>query len=83
MPKRSPHPNATTLFVNWLMTKEGMAVFSKGYGHPSSRLDAPGEEVNPALRPPKELKIYPSSEEYIMVKDEMTKEAKKIIDEFK
>ncbi|MBI4330104.1 MAG: extracellular solute-binding protein [Chloroflexi bacterium] len=34
-----PHPNAARVFINWLLTKEGQTVFSKGYLRPSARLD--------------------------------------------
>ncbi len=34
-----PHPNAAKVFINWLLTKEGQTVFSKGYLRPSARLD--------------------------------------------
>lgn len=38
---RAPHPNATKLFINWLLSKEGGIVFSKAYGSQSARLDVP------------------------------------------
>ncbi|MBI2935038.1 MAG: extracellular solute-binding protein [Chloroflexi bacterium] len=41
IPVRMAHPNAAAVFVNWLLTKEGMTVFSRGFGQPSSRLDVP------------------------------------------
>ncbi|MBI4331890.1 MAG: extracellular solute-binding protein [Chloroflexi bacterium] len=38
-----PHPNAAKLFVNWLLTKEGSSLFSKGNSQPSARLDVSTE----------------------------------------
>jgi len=37
--KDAPHPNATRLFVNWLMGKEGQEIFSRGMGAATRRLD--------------------------------------------
>jgi ABC-type Fe3+ transport system substrate-binding protein len=37
--KNPPHPNATKVFVNWLLTKEGQEVFSKALGQGTRRLD--------------------------------------------
>ncbi len=38
---RAPHPNAAKLFINWALTKEGQAVFSKETGDNSLRTDVP------------------------------------------
>lgn len=37
--KNPPHPNATKLFVNWLLSKEGQEIFSKSLGQATRRLD--------------------------------------------
>ncbi|MFQ5853805.1 MAG: ABC transporter substrate-binding protein [Candidatus Binatia bacterium] len=37
--KDPPHPNATKVFVNWLLGKEGQEIFSKAMGHATRRLD--------------------------------------------
>jgi iron(III) transport system substrate-binding protein len=37
--KNSPHPNATTVFVNWILSKEGQEVYGKAMGQASRRLD--------------------------------------------
>ena len=37
--KNPPHPNATRLFVNWLLSKEGQEVFTRAMGEPTRRLD--------------------------------------------
>lgn len=37
--KNPPHPNATKVFVNWLLSKEGQEVFFKGIGQATRRLD--------------------------------------------
>ncbi len=37
--KNPPHPSATKLFVNWLLSKEGQELFSKTIGQATRRLD--------------------------------------------
>jgi len=37
--KNHPHPNATRVFVNWLLGRDGQEVFSRGMGVGSRRLD--------------------------------------------
>lgn len=45
------HPNASKLFVNWLLTKEGQTIFSQAYGVPSARLDVPTDTFDPISVP--------------------------------
>lgn len=44
-----PHPDAATIFVNWLSSREGQLVFSKAKGAQSRRLDVPVDHLNPAV----------------------------------
>jgi ABC-type Fe3+ transport system substrate-binding protein len=37
--KNPPHPNATKVFVNWLLSKEGQEIFSRAIGQGTRRLD--------------------------------------------
>lgn len=37
----APHPNAAQVFVNWTLSQNGQAAFSKDTGHNSRRLDVP------------------------------------------
>jgi iron(III) transport system substrate-binding protein len=37
--KNAPHPNASKVFVNWLLSQEGQAVFTKAMGQPTRRFD--------------------------------------------
>lgn len=76
-----PHPNATTLFVNWLLTREGQTVFIKGFGNPSARADVSGEGLDPLLFAQSGEKIYPESEEVIAIwRSKMMQVSKGIID---
>jgi iron(III) transport system substrate-binding protein len=37
--KNVPHPNASKVFVNWLLSKEGQSAFTKALGQPTRRFD--------------------------------------------
>jgi iron(III) transport system substrate-binding protein len=37
--KNAPHPNATKVFINWLLGKEAQDIFSRAMGAPTRRLD--------------------------------------------
>ena len=37
--KNPPHPNATKVFVNWLLSKEGQEIYSLAQGQATRRLD--------------------------------------------
>jgi len=45
LPNRPPHPNASKLYINWVLSKEGGTLLSKSTGDPSMRLDVPTEHV--------------------------------------
>jgi ABC-type Fe3+ transport system substrate-binding protein len=45
--KQNPHPNATIVFLNWLLTREGQAVFSQSLRMPSARVDVPTTGLDP------------------------------------
>jgi ABC-type Fe3+ transport system substrate-binding protein len=37
--KNPPHPNATRVFVNWLLGRDGQEIFGRGMGVASRRMD--------------------------------------------
>lgn len=51
LPKQRPHPNGSTLFLNWLLTNEGHTVFSQGFGNPSMRKNVTTEGIFPIFVP--------------------------------
>lgn len=71
MTKNPPHPNARVVFLNWLLSKEGMTVFSSAYGHPSARLDVPAQEVHPIFLAKPEDKVISESEEHYLLQIKM------------
>lgn len=78
IPTKSPHPNATQLYVNWLLSKEGHAVFVKVYGNVGSRVDAPKEGIPSMFFPEPGEKVYYDTEEKILLRAEMTRISKEI-----
>ncbi len=65
VPKKVAHPNASAVFVNWLLSKEGQDVFVKGLGNPSRRLDVSTAGVNPMfLQEPGEKYIFEDEDHY-------------------
>ncbi len=65
---QAPHPNATKIFLNWLLTKEGQTLMTKVSGDASRRLDVTKEYVaDPALIPQPGV-IYRASDSEDMVK---------------
>jgi iron(III) transport system substrate-binding protein len=76
---RAPHPNATRLFLNWLLSREGATVYSKASGFASTRLDVPTDWIHPMQVPgPNDILL---GEEYQLAKGEMRKLAAEIFGE--
>ncbi|HLY64457.1 MAG TPA: extracellular solute-binding protein [Chloroflexota bacterium] len=48
---KAPHPNAAKVYINWLLSQEGGASFSKAAGVPSLRTDVSTEGIDPRLIP--------------------------------
>ncbi|MBI4333968.1 MAG: extracellular solute-binding protein [Chloroflexi bacterium] len=65
--KDAPHPSASQLFLNWLLTREGADVFVKGSNYPSPRLDADTQSIMPILRA-RPGDVFTSTREYNAVK---------------
>ncbi len=81
LPTQLAHPNATTVFVNWLLTKEGMSVFSKNFGSPSSRIDVSNEGIDPMFIPAPGKKYYLETEDVLEARGKWLDLAKKIVEE--
>ncbi len=73
LPAVVPHPNATSVFINWMLTKEGQAIVSVGYGFPSIRRDVPPEGYPPLFLPLSGEKTFPESEAGITRKEPLQK----------
>ncbi len=77
--KDAPHPNATKVFLNWLLSKEGQRLVTPYASAPSLRLDISTEGLNPVLVPEPGRKYFSSdSEEFTLKYDEFRKLNKEI-----
>jgi iron(III) transport system substrate-binding protein len=59
---RAPHPNAARLYVNWIMSKEGGALFSSATADASLRIDVPTDHLEPWVIPEPEWPITNTEE---------------------
>ncbi len=76
---KRPHPNATIVFVNWLLSDEGQAVFVKAVGLPGARVNAPREGIPDIFFRDPEEKFYRENEDTFRLEGEMLGKAKDIL----
>lgn len=76
IPKYQPHPNATMVFVNWFLSKEGQTLAVKSMGAPSTRLDVSSESVNPMF-------VTKPGQKFLFQSEEVTQDTGKWIDGWK
>lgn len=48
---KAPHPNAASVFLNWLLGKEGQTAWSRAMNHVSLRADVPTDYLPPYVVP--------------------------------
>jgi iron(III) transport system substrate-binding protein len=53
--KNGPHPNATKVFINWLLSRDGQETYQNAIGEPTRRLDVPVPKEAYAVRPAREF----------------------------
>lgn len=69
---RAPHPNAATVFINWLLTPEAQTIWSKSQGVPSSRLDVTTDHVYSEMVPSPGKSYYADyTEEAVLEKQDV------------
>ncbi len=66
---RAPHPNATKVYINWLLSKEGQTDYARLNGNISARLDVPTDHAPWRVPMPNAIKSYDRAAED--VKDDM------------
>lgn len=76
-----PHPKATTVYLNWLLSRNGQTIWSRTTGYPSRRIDVSTEHIDA------EILLHPGidyqlnyKEEAIMLKDKLMPLLKEILD---
>jgi len=56
---KAPHPSAAKVYINWLLSKDGQAVFARASGYVSARADVPSDHTEPWRVPqPGAIKTY-------------------------
>jgi iron(III) transport system substrate-binding protein len=58
MANKAPHPRAAQVFANWILSKEGLETYAKGYGSASLRTDIDESYLNPGNIPKKGVKYF-------------------------
>ncbi|MBI4331726.1 MAG: extracellular solute-binding protein [Chloroflexi bacterium] len=76
---KAAHPNAAKVYINWVLTKEGQTIFSKGYLMQSTRLDVPTDGLPPEMvRQPGVVYLNSDAEEVSLQRPAVQKEAQRI-----
>ncbi len=67
VPPKLAHPNAATVLINWLLTREGQGIFLKGFKGPGTRVDVSieGLGVYPGFVPEPGKKYYTETESWL------------------
>jgi iron(III) transport system substrate-binding protein len=70
---RAPHPNAVKVYLNWLLSQEGQAVWTRVHNYPSRRLDAPTDHLRSGVVPKPGFPYSKSyAEDVINTKDDVS-----------
>jgi len=67
---RAPNLNAAKIYINWLLSKEGQAVFARANGYVSARLDVPTDHTE-SWRVPQSGAIKTYTKAAMQVKDNL------------
>jgi len=60
---KAPHPNAATVFINWILSREGQTIYSKASGQLSNMRGVPRDHLSPDGIPKPGGKYWNSSSE--------------------
>lgn len=55
---RAPNPRAAQVFVNWILSKEGLEIYARGYGSTTLRTDIDESYLNPGNIPKQGVKYF-------------------------
>lgn len=64
----APHPNATKVFINWFLSKEGQTVYSMTALAESARLDVPTDHLDKSDLRAEGIKYFISEDEDFLIK---------------
>lgn len=77
--KKAPHPAASRIFINWLLSKEGISAFSKSQLAQSARLDVATDFLPEEKRRQADVNYIWQDEEHYLRLPEHLKAAKEIL----
>lgn len=55
---KAPHPKAAQVFANWILAKDGLETYARGYGSATLRTDVDESFLNPGNVPKKGVKYF-------------------------
>ncbi len=64
LPHKPPHPNAATLYLNWILSAEGQAVMGQGMSSPPIRKGVTVTGIDPIKMPLPGEKVYLTDEDF-------------------
>jgi len=59
---RAPNTKAAQVFANWILSKEGLEIYARGYGSATLRTDIDESYLNPGNLPKKGVKYFDDTE---------------------
>lgn len=78
--RKAPHPNATKVYINYLLSREGQTAWSRASGLTSRRLDVPRDHLPPALVPKNGVKYLEDyKENFVVLRNEVVTFLKSIL----
>jgi len=77
--KNPPHPNATKVFINWVLSRDTQKLLGDQLGYNSARKDVAPSEPKNAPQPGTEYWIAQTEESLIEVRQEMQRVARELV----
>jgi len=72
IPRGSPHPNATKVYMDYLLSREGQTAWTRASGLTSRRLDVPHDHIPAVLVPKPGVKYLEDYKEpFVVLRDEV------------
>lgn len=76
---KAPRPNASKVFINWLLSKEGQTIYSRVSSDHSSRVDTPTDHLSSdEVRLPSVSYLLMENEEFLLAQAQHARLAKEI-----
>ncbi len=77
---RAPHPSATRVYLDYLLSQQGQLEWSRAVGFASDRLDVPTDHVEPFLIPVPGVKYdRQQNEPFVLLRDELDEYLKSVM----